>query len=303
MTTASKLLLHLSAIPTHQINMKVINPILISLFFSFCLVANAYSVQRMDVTIVNNGQNPITHMYVMMGDLLGEKKRVRELGIEGPISPGSSRRVAFEVPDIEYTVVGEYRYPKKTLAIEVRRGNLSGCKKLLDLVESSPVQTVNAGQKECGLYPDEKRSVLLFLEWADSDYSQKRYENAIGGYTSALGIDPKNEHALHRRGHSHSALGKYGPAITDFGAALEMTKDPAHLYTDRGLAYFSQKNWIYAVTDLSKAVALQPGNVNYLYYRSRALCEIGNKAGAAADEKKLVEMGTTIPKLCTPVAP
>lgn len=258
----------------------------------------AYGQKAMQVTVLNDGPEHVTKVILMYGRVFPQSYSVRkEFRLTEPIKTNGRATLSFDAAVITPAVLPEgRRFYMEKYAVEVRWGG--GCKKIIDLNYELPSQTVYAGAKQCGLHEFEVRQMKEALYEADDAYRDKDYERARRNYSTILGIEPKNEHALHRRGHAYSALIKPSLAITDFTNALEITKNPAHLMVDRGLAHFELKDWPRAVVDFSRAVALEPQNKIYLTYRWLSVCKIGNKGAALADEKKLGEMGLTITKTC-----
>ena len=259
---------------------------------------NVYARKPMQVTVINDGPEPVTKVILMRGEVRPESYSVsREFRLTEPIGTNSRGAFSFDAAVITPSVFpGGQKIYMQMYAVEIRWGG--GCKKIVDLNYELQSQAVYAGAKRCGLHPFEVRKMSDALREADYAYTQKDHESASRNYSIILEIDPKNEHALHRRGHSYTALQKFALAITDFSGALAVTKDPAHLHSDRGLLYAEQNDWPRAVVDFSRAHALSPQNKTYLTYRWLSVCKIGNKEAALADEKKLVDMGAQIKKTC-----
>ncbi len=267
------------------------------LAFFVAAAPNASAQKTMQVTVVNNSADPVMKINVMKRQLSPMKYvAAKTFQLTEPIKTNGRASFSFEAAVLKpYVYEGRNIY-MESYAVEIRWAG--GCKKILDLNYELPNQIVSAGEKQCGLYDFELREMKDAKIEGDLAYAGKDYRTAASYYSNILEIDAKNEHALHRRGHSNSAIGEYAEAVADFTAALEVTAETAHLQYDRGNAYFALKDYPRAVVDLSRAVAQNPKNIDYLSRRWAAVCSVRNVEAAVADEKKLVEMGATLKLTC-----
>ena len=262
----------------------------------FVLASAATAQKRMQVTVVNDSPEPLVGVRLMSGSLVtGSYCEVRALPLSAPIRSSGSVNLSFDVEVLNSTVVQQRTFYSRKYAIEVLWGG--GCKKLLDLNYELVAQSVNAGAKQCGLYKFEIAAIDTAKRDGDRTYGEKQYDLAESYYSDVIRIDPKNEYALHRRGHARMALKQFVESAADFTAALEVSTNKGHLYSDRGNAYYGAKDYVRAAADFGRAYGLAPNNTN-LTNRWASLCLAGKDEEAEVDRKKLVELGVTLNKTC-----
>ena len=260
--------------------------------------ALAISAQKpMQVTVVNDSPEPVIGANLMEGSLVtGSYRNVKAVPLSGPIRPSGRSTLNFTVEIMKPAVVQGKNFYARKFAIEVFWG--SGCKKLIEINYETSSQTVNAGAKQCGPYKFEVKEMENAKRDADRYYIEKNYGLAESYYSRILRIDPKNEHALHRRGHSFMNQKQFNEAVRDFTAALLVTAAPAHLYSDRGNAFYGANEFAKAAADFGKAFELEPTNKSYLTNRWASVCKSGNIAAADAEQRKLLELGVTLKVTC-----
>lgn len=263
----------------------------------FASASGASAQKIMQVTVINDSPEPVIGVNAMTGSIVtGSYRSIKAIPLSSPVKSNGRSTFNFTV-DVHkpYVYQGVSIYATK-YAIEVVWGG--GCKKIIDLNYELASQNVNAGAKQCGLYKYELKEMETAKRDADRYYGEKDHSLAESYYSRIIKIDPKNEHALHRRGHSYVYLKKFAEAAADFTAALAVSSDPAHLYGDRGNAYYGAKEYAKAAADFSRAYELAPANTLHLKNRWAAVCRSGNKEAANADQKKLLEIGVTLQMTC-----
>lgn len=262
----------------------------------FVLASAATAQKRMKVTVVNDSSEPLVGIRLMSGSLVtGSYRDVKSLPLSAPIRASGSVNLSFDVELLNSTVVQQRTFYSRKYALEVLWGG--GCKKLLDLNYELAAQSVNAGPKQCGLYKFEVAEIAQARRDGDRTYGEKEYDLAESYYSNIIRIDPRNEYALHRRGHARMALKRFAESAADFTAALEISTNTAHLYSDRGNAYYGAKDYVRAAADFGRAYGLAPTN-NNLTNRWASLCLAGKDVEAEADRKKLEELSVTLNKTC-----
>lgn len=273
--------------------------LLLSLLVIFISASATASAQkRMQITLVNDSAEAVIGLNLMQGSLVtGDYRKLKQLSLSSPLKPNGRSTMTFDVEVMTPVVVQGVNFYARKYAVEVLWAG--GCKKILDLRYESPTQTVSAGAKQCGLYKFEVRQMAEYKRDADRYLSQKDYSLAEEYYSRIISLDPRNEYAIHRRGHAYAALKKHIEAANDFTAAIALSAEPAHLYSDRGNAYYAAGNYERAGADFGRAFELAPKNTLHLKNRWAAMCRAGKIELANSDQKKLVELGETVPSSCT----
>jgi tetratricopeptide (TPR) repeat protein len=94
----------------------------------------------------------------------------------------------------------------------------------------------------------------------DGFYRQKNYRTAIERYQQAISLAPNYPYAYYSKGLSHYNLGEYNQAVGDLSKALEQRYKPLDVYTMRWQAYYWQKNYDAALSDVQQGLRLQPSS-------------------------------------------
>jgi Tfp pilus assembly protein PilF len=274
------------------------NPSFLLLLTVVLAASIASGQKRMQVTIVNDSPEAIIGVNVMTGSIVtGSFRKLKPVLLSAPVRAGGRSNVTFDAEAMQPTVVEGRNFYGTKYAVEILWVE-RGCKKILELNYELSAQSVNAGAKQCGLYKFEVAEMASAKSDAERYYREKNYSLAEEYYSRILKIDPQNEHALHRRGHAWAAMKKHAEAAADFTAAIPLSTDPAHLYGDRGNAYYGAADYSRAAADFEKAFELAPKSTLHLKNRWAALCRSGKTELANAEQKRLLELGVTLPSAC-----
>ena len=111
------------------------------------------------------------------------------------------------------------------------------------------------------------KTVFHLQQWQGELLNEmKRYQDAIGSFTKALAIEPKNAEALDGLGIAYTGTASYQLAIDSFDEAIALAPYVATYYANRGLTHVKLKAWTAAQTDLDRSIALNPKlGTPYLY--------------------------------------
>jgi tetratricopeptide (TPR) repeat protein len=82
---------------------------------------------------------------------------------------------------------------------------------------------------------------------------ERRFEEAVEGFTRSLSIDPSNDAAYLHRGGAYLSSGKALEAIADFTQALRVQPNTAEAYRLRSMAYASLSRNAEAAADMNEA--------------------------------------------------
>lgn len=114
------------------------------------------------------------------------------------------------------------------------------------------------------------RLVDVYYRWGKEDTEEGVWEEAINSFTQAIRLRPNLVKAYIARADVYINLKKYPEAIADLGQAIYLQPDKVkEAYYKRGLAQLKLGQNEQALTDLNKAIAIDP---NYL----EALFALGN---------------------------
>lgn len=95
--------------------------------------------------------------------------------------------------------------------------------------------------------------------------------------------DPKTAEEFARRGNARLVGGKAEEALADFNEAVRLAPDKAPYYSDRSRAHEATGNASLAAADIDKALAIDPGNGEWLLVRAVERLHRKDKPGALAD--------------------
>lgn len=97
----------------------------------------------------------------------------------------------------------------------------------------------------------------------DGFLRQKNYRSAANKYAEAISLAPQYSYAFYKKGYSHYYLEEYSQAAQDLSRALEGSMqgfNALDVYTMRWQAYYWQKNYDAALSDVQQALRLSPSS-------------------------------------------
>jgi len=107
---------------------------------------------------------------------------------------------------------------------------------------------------------------------------------AIADANQAISLSPDFAQAYGTRGSVYMMLQDYVRAAPDFEQAIKLKPDYAEAISNRGSVDFAQVDYAQAIVWFNKALAADPHYALALHNRASAKTELGDAAGAAADE-------------------
>ncbi len=96
------------------------------------------------------------------------------------------------------------------------------------------------------------------IKQAESDYSQRKYEEAIAECKRAIEIKPEAALAYKILGNATQAMGKLDAAWYWYAQALEIDPDFAEVHANLGSLYAQQKQWEKSIACYRKAIEINP---------------------------------------------
>jgi len=121
-------------------------------------------------------------------------------------------------------------------------------------------------------------------------FEQKKYDQAIVHYDSALSILPDNAYALNDRGSSNRMLEKLDAAIEDYSKAIKAKPDMAIAYSNRASVKRKKNDLEGAVDDYSKAIEIKPEFVLAINARGVVYKEMDEYEKAIIDFNKVISL-------------
>jgi tetratricopeptide (TPR) repeat protein len=92
------------------------------------------------------------------------------------------------------------------------------------------------------------------------------------------------------RGDLYSQMKQYGPAIADYGKAIDIEPDYAPAFLARAITYALQKKYKEALDDIARCEFLVPGSPLPYFNRGRVYELMGRKADAIEEYRKALRL-------------
>lgn len=127
------------------------------------------------------------------------------------------------------------------------------------------------------------------LQKGKSLFEKQEFNEAITELTAFLNEQTNNADALYTRSMCYRKIEQFEKSIDDLSAILIRLPEEATLLCERGISHFHNKNIEAALTDMGKAVELEPNNP--FRYSSRAYIRAKSDInGAMEDYEKAIEL-------------
>lgn len=115
------------------------------------------------------------------------------------------------------------------------------------------------------------------------------YDGAITAFTKAIAIDPRHGHAYANRALAYSHTNRLDEARRDLSAAEALIPEHAVIHRVRALIALRQADDQTALSELTKALAKEPGDPFALYHRAWLYQEARNESAALADAEAYID--------------
>lgn len=136
---------------------------------------------------------------------------------------------------------------------------------------------------------------VVFSFWFARKSQQVYHQQAVEQTDQELQQNPNDSILLENKANALRQSGAYDEAIRLYTQALDITKNPAYVIHDRGLAYTDKKEYEKAIQDLSKAMEMNPTEKAFIAqcYNDRGVTYFhnGQYEQSWADVKKAMELG------------
>lgn len=120
-----------------------------------------------------------------------------------------------------------------------------------------------------------------------------RLDEALVDYGAAIAADPDYEAAYYNRAAVFMDLDRHDRAIRDLNVSLRLSPGDALTLARKGRCYWFLKDYRRALEELDAALAARPDNVETLRWRAKVKTELGDVAGAQADNAAADKLAKT----------
>ena len=115
-------------------------------------------------------------------------------------------------------------------------------------------------------------------------------QQAIGHYTKAIGLQPKDSNTYLLRGRAYYDIGTHDLAIQDWNKSIELDPGNVRAYLCRGLAHYGKGELDLAIQDYTKSLDLNPDNAFVYHLRGSAHDRKGELDLAIQDYTKSLDL-------------
>jgi tetratricopeptide (TPR) repeat protein len=130
---------------------------------------------------------------------------------------------------------------------------------------------------------------LIYYDRGLAYLKKGQYDKAIADFTSAIGLNPKNDRFYQARASAYESTTQYDKALEDWNKAVSI--DPVEYnYLNRARLYRDRGRYQDAIADYDKVIQLDPEKPSGYWFRSAAYYEEGAFADSARDYRKLIEI-------------
>jgi len=139
------------------------------------------------------------------------------------------------------------------------------------------------------------------MDWYKQGLQQleeQKYEAAVQSFTQCVKLEPRADGCYSNRAAAHRMKEANKEAIADVNKAIELAPKKGGHYIVRASISFDLDRFDDALNDYNQAIALDATLVWAYRGRAQTYCKKNNLELAAADEKKVVELGDKVNKTC-----
>lgn len=157
-----------------------------------------------------------------------------------------------------------------------------GIRRVIDKIQPHTVASSGASEKELRAELEfQQGNFLLMLGQID---------RAIGLYSHAIDLNPRNADAFNNRGVAHGMKGEFDLAIADFNKMIELKPTDAGAHTNRGIAYQSKGEYDLGIKDHNTAIQLDADYADSYHNRGVAYYFSEKFDCAIVDFTKVLEL-------------
>ena len=120
--------------------------------------------------------------------------------------------------------------------------------------------------------------------------AEKRDDEALDEFATAISLDPKQWRAAHNRGVSYAMMGKYEEALEDFNRAIGLNRNYANTWYNRGELRYEKGDYEGAADDYTQAIRLAPQDPAAYNSRGHAFYRLNRIPEAMRDYDRAVQL-------------
>ncbi len=138
-----------------------------------------------------------------------------------------------------------------------------------------------------GLHSQEEPKELFEKSWVTQDSTEKRILRQ-----KIVDLSPDSEYGFFCKGWFKTEKGEYEDAVAFFDDAIKQNNEFWQAYYQRGNSYGVLKDYSKAISDISKALELNPGyGEGYFVRGATYIMGVGNKEKGCEDWQKALSLG------------
>ncbi len=156
--------------------------------------------------------------------------------------------------------------------------------------------------KDDSAYADYNRAVkirqdnaLTFGNLGAIYVRRNQYDSALYNLNKALEMDTTQHFSYANRAVVYGALGMPDKSVSDFKQFLKSNPNDERVLFSIAMIYFNKGEMKESIPWLNRAIAIKPGFANYIWLRSMAYKQLGDKANALSDAIKAKDLGQSVP--------
>lgn len=136
---------------------------------------------------------------------------------------------------------------------------------------------------------EKELTAVEYFERAFQNHESNNLESAILDYDEAIRLNPFYADAYNNRGNIYASQKDYVKAIDDYTRAIHISKDDL-AYTNRGLTYAEMGEYAKAIDDFTEAIKVNPQNSEAYHNRGMAYRTIQNYNSAIKDFNQAIKI-------------
>jgi tetratricopeptide (TPR) repeat protein len=143
----------------------------------------------------------------------------------------------------------------------------------------------------------EDQSADKYFELGSAYAAEREWEQAVGAYSQAIRLNPRDSEALLNRAEAHLQLGDFSEAVDDCSRSLAYDSNQLAAWCSRAHSYIWLRRYEEALNDLSEALRIENRDAQVHYFRGLAHFGLGKNREAIADLTKAWRYAPTWAKI------
>jgi tetratricopeptide (TPR) repeat protein len=132
---------------------------------------------------------------------------------------------------------------------------------------------------------EKSESKVAYLGLGNANVGKGDYEEAIRAFTKGIELDSTSKELYHNRANAYRVTNNFNSAMSDLSVIIKKWPD-ANAYSSRGALFNVNKEWMAALNDLNKAIALDSTQYNFYWERGVSKYNLNDLSGAIKDYSK-----------------